>query len=179
MLNQIKALRESIRYHRDQKGDDRCWVDDDRLWGLLPDAPSKPTSLPSYEEMMKRCGAFYRLRRADVPDAVPVGAIQNPSAWDEDLNTMNEIELKRELRRMQEAVRIHRDIQNQERTIEDDRALYQALPERLTADFRLPPEPDFLREARAPVAGCPSFWRSHQNCPSAKHDIGTWGPCSS
>lgn len=178
-LENIKTLRDSIRYHRDQKGDDRCWVDDYRLWALLPDTPPKPTALPPFPEMMKRCGAFYRYRRADTPDTIPADAVQNPIEWDKDIESMTQVELEGELLRLQAAVRVHRDIQDRERTLEDDRELYRALPEMLTADFRLPPEPDFLGEARAPKAGCPSFWRSHQDCATETHDIHRWGPCAS
>src|SRR3989344_3813621 len=37
MIDQIKELRKVIRYHRDQIGDDRCWVDDYKVWNTLPD----------------------------------------------------------------------------------------------------------------------------------------------
>lgn len=178
LIDEIKAIRNEIRYHRDQKGDDRCWVDDVRLWTLLPDASPKPTALPPFEEMMKRCGAFYRNRRADLPDIVPPDAIQNPAEWDNDLGSMGEEILKKELDKLLQAIKLHRDISGRERTLDDDRALYRVLPEKRTADFRLPAEADFLGEARAPKAGCPSFWRSHKTCPSDHHDIHRWGPCT-
>lgn len=178
LLDQIKTVRAAIRYHRDQKGDDRCWVDDERLWALLPDAPPEPRALPSFEDMMKKCGAFYHLRRADVPDPIPAQAQHDPLQWDADLETMSEADAEQELSRLHEAARRHRSIQDRDLTIEDDRQLYRVLPEQLTADFRLPPEPDFLGEANAPAAGCPSFWRSHQHCPNSTHDIHVWGPCT-
>ena len=168
-----------MRYHRDQKGDNRCWVDDLRLWELLPDTPIKPSALPSYDEMMKRCTAYYRHRRAEAADPVPSHAIVDTTRWDTDLSSMGEAALEQELERLQVAVLAHRDIQGRERTLDDDRALYRVLPEQVTADFRLPNEADFLGEARAPKAGCPSFWRSHQACSTARHDLHAWGPCPS
>jgi hypothetical protein len=42
--------------------------------------------------------------------------------------------------------------------------LYALLPERLPADTRLPPRPEFLGEKKAPHAGCPSYVRSHAGC---------------
>lgn len=37
LREEVKKLRDVIRYHRDQKGDDRCWVDDLRLYETLPE----------------------------------------------------------------------------------------------------------------------------------------------
>lgn len=59
----LEALRAAIRNHRDQKGDDRCWIDDYSVWGLLNDTPAEPRALPNYETMMKKCSAFYEYRR--------------------------------------------------------------------------------------------------------------------
>ena len=126
---------------------------------------------------MKKCGAFYRYRRTEIPDPEPMGAITDPKEWDSDLILMTQEELEGELLRIRAAVRTHREINGRERTVDDDRELYSILPERLPADFRLPLESDFLGEAKAPHAGCPSFWRSHETCAAGAHDMHTWGPC--
>ena len=177
VLQSIKILRKAIRYHRDQKGDDRCWLDDEHLWALLPEAKSSPRSLPPFQEMMKRCAAFHRFRRLENPDVVSTNDISNPLDWDRDLQEVEESKLFEKLEHLQNAVRKHRNISNRERTFEDDRELYLVLPEKLPADFRLPPESEFLGEAKAPCAGCPSFWRSHERCGTDKHDLHRWGPC--
>lgn len=39
---------------------------------------------------------------------------------------------------MLEGIKKHRDIEGQERTLEDDQLLYDLLPEKMPADFRLP-----------------------------------------
>ncbi|MBP7134148.1 hypothetical protein KBA73_02940 [Patescibacteria group bacterium] len=178
-IQQIKLLRAAIRYHRDQKGDDRCWVDDYLLWKLLSDTPSEPTALPPFEEMMKACRAFYLYRRTDEADLQPADANVDSATWDQDLEQMTLSAAERERETIESSIRIHRDIQGRDRTVEDDRLLYRVLPEKMVADFRLPPEEDFLGEHRAPKAGCPSFWRSHEQCPCATHDIHAWGPCRS
>lgn len=186
-LDKIRSIRSDTRYHRDQKGDDRCWVDDYRIWAHLEDSPAKPTVLPPFEEMMRRCAAFHRFRNAKIADSKAEEAtetlseapriLQAPSDADLDLTCMTRSELDAELLRLQAAIRAHRDIAGRERTLEDDKRLYRVLNEPIEADFRLPSEADFLGEARAPFAGCPSFWRSHQNCAEDAHDIHIWGPC--
>lgn len=39
---EILKLRKEIRYCRDQKGDDRCWMDLERLYQLLPEGYTPP-----------------------------------------------------------------------------------------------------------------------------------------
>lgn len=38
----LRALRAAVRTHRDQKGDDRCWRDDETLYGALPEGFTPP-----------------------------------------------------------------------------------------------------------------------------------------
>ncbi len=177
-LSRLKQFRREIRWHRDQKGDDRCWVDDFRVWQLLEDSPPRLVHLPSYDAMMARCEAFYVHRRADTPDPVPTTANTNQTPWDDDLEQMCASAVYDELVRLQDAVRLHRDTASRRPlTINDDRALYAVLPECIPADFRLPSHAAFLGDA-VPNAGCPAFWWSHQACPGNQHDLHRWGPCS-
>lgn len=37
LRSELQCLRSGIRQHRDEKGDDRCLADDNRLYGLLPE----------------------------------------------------------------------------------------------------------------------------------------------
>ena len=177
LLYAIKVRRDYVRWHRDQKMDDRCWIDDLGLWEFLRDTPPHEGKMLSFEEGMRLCKEFYAHRRAEAPDAIPAHALIDPAQWDLDLRGMHHAELVAELHKIQITIQAHRDIKDRKRTLEDDRALYALLPEKLPADFRLPPEPDFLGEAKAPKAGCPSFWRSHGNCATEKHDLHRWGPC--
>jgi hypothetical protein len=168
-------MRGRIREHRDQKGDDRCWLDDYGVWEMLPDSPPMPRL--SLEDGMKCCNEFWAFRRTNFPDPVPSDAILDPNFWDDDLIEMSAEELAEEFVRLCRAVRAHRDVAGRPRTISDDQALYTVLPEKIPADFRLPPEEEFLGEAKSPNAGCPAFWRSHKNC-LAECNLHKWGPCT-
>jgi hypothetical protein len=65
---EAEKLRDAIRYHRDQKGDDRCWVDDLRLYEILPEGPvGYDSTLPTEEVFLENCKRFCRSRQ------VPVG----------------------------------------------------------------------------------------------------------
>lgn len=177
MQENIIACRQAIRYHRDQKSDDRCWLDDYLVWKFLPDSAPEPTHLPPFEEAMGCCRSFYNNRRSDQSDADSAAIKKDPSAWDDDLVGMTEVELKAEWEKLQNALRTHRDIIGRERTLDDDRALYLVLPEKIPADFRLPSKPEFLDGVK-PGCGCPNFWKSHENCSTDKHNLHKWGPCS-
>jgi len=171
----IWVRRMFIRNHRDQTGDDRCFLDDHLVWQLLSDTP--PEELLTAAEGMQRCREFHAFRNADGVDTLPAEAILDPDRWDDDLWHRSRRSLDDELGKLQEAIRTHRDIAGRPRTADDDRALYLALPEKLPADFRLPPADEFLGEARAPHAGCPAFWRSHAGCEPGRCSQHRWGPC--
>jgi len=173
----IVNTRNAIRAHRDAKGDDRCWLDDYLVWECIKGSFQSPLQPPLFEQGMDMCRAFYKLRNSSKADVPPPEAIHDKTQWDADLNDMDDVQLTEELALLQSAIRAHRDAGGKPLTIEDDRALYAVLPEKLPADFRLPPEQDFLGEAKAPHAGCPSFWRSHEGCKTKRHDLHKWGPC--
>lgn len=172
----IHERRRVIRYHRDQLGDDRCWLDDYLVWVMLEDTPSEPKTLPLYDEMMRRCGDFFTYRQVKTPDALSNEAIFDHGHWDDDLAKMHSDALLDELMKIQQAIRRHGDITDRPRTVDDDRRLYSVLPEKLPADFRLPPREEFLEGVKA-GAGCPNFWRSHQGCSAEHYDNHCWGPC--
>lgn len=177
LRREILDCRKAIRAHRDARGDDRCWLDDYSVWALIKGSFPVPRRLPAFEEAMDMCRAFYKLRRAENADAAPPEAVADPALWDRDLESMDEEMLADALQKLHVAIRGHRDAAGAPLTLADDRKLYAALPENLPADFRLPPERDFLGEGQAPHAGCPSFWRSHARCEGALHDLHRWGPC--
>jgi hypothetical protein len=65
---EVKKLRSVIRYHKDQKGDDRCWVDDIRLYEALPEGSvGYNSTLPSEEVFLENCKRFCKSRQ------VPIG----------------------------------------------------------------------------------------------------------
>lgn len=179
IISHIRLRRQRIRSHRNQKGDDRCWLDDFPVWALVDGLPSRPPKL-SYEENMRRCHEFYQFRRAMSADTMSPDAIRDRRRWNTDLvgilKHSSQFQLIRMLYQVQCEIVEHYDIGDRPRGIDDDRRLYATLPEKVPADFRLPSYEDFLGEVLAPKAGCPSFWRSHGNC-TGTCDLHKWGPC--
>ncbi|OHA33722.1 MAG: hypothetical protein A2928_01975 [Candidatus Taylorbacteria bacterium RIFCSPLOWO2_01_FULL_45_15b] len=177
LIEKIKKIRCAIRYHRDQVEDDRCWLDDYLVWAELPDSPP-PRNLTLQQKLLK-CEIFYANRRADEPDPRSEQAILDPALWDRDLEKMSLIELAQTKATLLFVVGYHRDLEEVERrarTIKDDRDLYSiALPEKIPADFRLPPRDEFLGRAKS-GAGCPNFWDSHEHC-GRECNLYEWGPC--
>lgn len=62
LKDEIIRLRTGIREHRDEKGHGRCWVDDLRLYELLPEKLSADTTLPPREQFLENCARFYESR---------------------------------------------------------------------------------------------------------------------
>lgn len=58
----IAELEAAIRKHRDQRGDDRCWLDDQELYTVLGDKPADFT-LPPREEFLGNCARFWECRQ--------------------------------------------------------------------------------------------------------------------
>lgn len=54
-------LQESIRTHRDQRGDDRCWMDDEQLYAVLPEGYTPPERDTAVE--LERCQQYIACRR--------------------------------------------------------------------------------------------------------------------
>lgn len=64
LKKEIEKLRDAIRQHRDEKGHDRCWMDDDRLYSMLPEGnEGVDTTLPPRECFLKNCEKFYENRQ--------------------------------------------------------------------------------------------------------------------
>jgi hypothetical protein len=62
---EIMKLRNGIRKHRDQKGDENCWLDDQfYLYGLLPEKIKADPELPDKQLMMINCERYYECRKA-------------------------------------------------------------------------------------------------------------------
>lgn len=65
LQTEIMKLREGIREHRDQKGDENCWLDDQfYLYGLLPEKINADPQLPEKELMMLNCSLYYDCRKS-------------------------------------------------------------------------------------------------------------------
>lgn len=60
----VAELETAIRTHRDQRDDDRCWLDDAALYAVLPDTKAVDTLLPPHDEFMQSCSRFWMQRQA-------------------------------------------------------------------------------------------------------------------
>ncbi len=84
LQQEVIKLRKAIRYHRDQKGDDNCWLDDFVLYGALPEQIKANPELPDKELMMVNCSRYYDCRKAGklyIPlETLDESARNNPQA---------------------------------------------------------------------------------------------------
>ena len=60
---EVAKLKNAIRNHRDQRGNDRCHLDDAELYQVLGEG-QPDTSLPPREEFLANCAKFYECRQA-------------------------------------------------------------------------------------------------------------------
>lgn len=58
---EVSALQSAIRKHRDQRGDDRCWMDDEELYIVLPEGYTPPPRDTAVE--LKNCERFIASRQ--------------------------------------------------------------------------------------------------------------------
>lgn len=173
----IRERRRVIRKSRDERGDDRCWMDNYLIWAMLENSPVDPMKAPAYGEAMQSCEQFYKYCSTEDKDPTPLDAILDPDHWDDDLWGINKNRLVYKLLEIQLAITILRDVYyHRPLTIDDYRNLYVILPEKIPADFRLPPRSEFLGTDN-PHAGCPRFWMSHSNC-KGPCNLHVWGPCA-
>ena len=63
LINTVDDYKEAIRQHRDERGDDRCWIDDKKLYNRTIGAGQVNTALPPFEEMMNNCKRFFSSRQ--------------------------------------------------------------------------------------------------------------------
>lgn len=172
----ILERRRAIRKSRDMKGDDRCWLDNYLIWMAFENSPPDPRKPLPYGEAMRLCAEFYEHCRAENEDPTPPDAIMDPDHWDDDLYGISKDRLVDKLVTIQLVIATFMDIYDRHALTTDDyRNLYAILPEKIPADFRLPPRDEFLGTDR-PDAGCPRFWMSHSSC-KGPCNLHAWGPC--
>lgn len=63
LLQRVVELEEGVRLHRDQRGDDRCWLDDQQLYGLIDDGKKAEMALPPKEVFLKSCERYHASRQ--------------------------------------------------------------------------------------------------------------------
>lgn len=157
LVGRIIEARSAIRWHRDQRGHYRCWLDDLRVYEALPDYENPfSKELCSRPEFLDRCEQFWNRRQAAGEQPQSKVARKNPEA-DADLEAMSIIQLRRELDRLLDGVRSHRSA-GEAVTWRDDAALYRLLPERIFPITALPDRVSFLR-------GCKRFYTTRGRPP--------------
>ena len=60
LKQRVKRYEEAIRKHKDQKGDDRCWMDDEELYSVLPEGYIRPERDSCVE--LELCKKFIKSR---------------------------------------------------------------------------------------------------------------------
>ena len=60
--NKVQMLLDAIREHRDARGNDRCWIDDEKLYRLIPDHQAL-TLLPEKDMFLGNCARFHANRQ--------------------------------------------------------------------------------------------------------------------
>jgi hypothetical protein len=60
--DRIAELEAAIKQHRDQKLDDRCWLDDQKLYAVLKDGNTGDNSTPPMDAMLANCKRFLEKR---------------------------------------------------------------------------------------------------------------------
>lgn len=61
----VEKIEAAIRKHRDQRGDDRCHLDDADLYAVLPEGPPDPAllALPPRDVFLANCARFHACRQ--------------------------------------------------------------------------------------------------------------------
>lgn len=79
---EIERLRNAIRAHRDQRGDDRCYLDDDVLYAVLPEGRGlADTRLHDPAVMLANCRRYIAHRHdPSVPYISPQRHIESVEA---------------------------------------------------------------------------------------------------
>lgn len=68
-LAEIERLKAAIREHRDQRGDDRCWQDDAKLYSALgTEGARAETGLPPKAEFLESCSRYWERRQSPYDD---------------------------------------------------------------------------------------------------------------
>ena len=62
IISMVAAYEAAIRRHRDQRGDDRCFLDDIELYGILPEGYEVGPQLDEPDVMLENCKRFIASR---------------------------------------------------------------------------------------------------------------------
>lgn len=74
LLEDYRELVKAVKTHRDQRGDNRCFLDDLELYKNLPDTPpdmAEMLKLPPKQEFLKSCERYWAQRQPDSSQGIP------------------------------------------------------------------------------------------------------------
>lgn len=69
----IRRLTAAIREHRNQKQDNRCWLDDLTLYSVLGDGVIHDSRLPPKCDFLQSCARYWEQRQAILTSVEPGG----------------------------------------------------------------------------------------------------------
>jgi len=85
--DELVKLQNAIRKHRDQRGDDRCWMDDEELYKVLPEGYTPPARDSTVE--LENCKRYIACRHNPSTEYVsPEREIENLKAKIEQLENI-------------------------------------------------------------------------------------------
>lgn len=155
LIELLEKWRAVIRWHRDEKGHDRCWMSDPALYSVILGRPFP--QLPDTETCLVRCKHYHRCRSA--PQAPPAQETLSGDL-DADLKIMSIEKLKAEQREIRIATLIHRYLSDLGfLRARGDCELYAVLPEKVLPDQTLPPWGEFRPACREFIASGPDLAR--------------------
>ena len=64
LLNEAMRLRAEVRRHRGERGHDRCWLDDSRLYETLPAGGPAAIPLPPQKLFLANCSRYRHDRQS-------------------------------------------------------------------------------------------------------------------
>jgi hypothetical protein len=155
LRDEVLKLRDAIRLHRDQRGDDRCWLDDVLLYKALPETVHSLTQLQPRDEFMLACEKFWCTRQCPAEPAYAGQQTERRAYADDDLAGKGLGALLGEAMHLRTGIRSHRD-KGDARSWRDDATLYRLLPEKDPGITALPPKPVLL-------GNCQRYWQTRQS----------------
>ncbi|MEK7610371.1 MAG: hypothetical protein AAB468_01325 [Patescibacteria group bacterium] len=140
----IIEWRGVIRWHRDQVGHDRCWLDDGHVYKIV--LGLETTHPPSKTVCEDLCTQYHHGRSGK--KFIRGQNKLNGKKPDDDLEKMSRHRLELEWAKLLKAVTAHYRLGDGERLARDDQKLYRVLPEKTPADQRLPTANEFKQGCR-------------------------------
>lgn len=75
---EVERLRAAIRKHRDERGHNRCWLDDRALYSVLPEG-GDVSPLPCKVDFLRECERYWNHRQ--VPGSSPAPETWRATQW--------------------------------------------------------------------------------------------------